>query len=97
MTYTPIINGDPASVELHLEPGSHALVRQYGTDAQTMVFSATMAEPEVVPQSFVQGTQGTLTYNGQPGKVTIEAIHESPLAVLDNVLGQELVISWRAS
>lgn len=96
LDYRPAVDTDPPYVEVSLEPAGFVLLQQYGADPARKLFRARMLNPTRVPYTFVQGTTGTLEYNGQQGRVTVEGIEEKRLEVLDDELGQKFVLSWVA-
>lgn len=83
---------------INFEPSRSAqIVFQEGADPKIVRGTGTCINPSEMPSAVKVGSELDMTFAGIAGKLRILQIAPAPLAVLDEVLGQEFRAEWRAA
>ncbi len=72
------------------------VVRLVGADATAVALSGRCVEPMAIPPNLRPGLTSTLVINEVTGVFTLGPTWPSPLAEVDEALGQRIVGTWKA-
>lgn len=94
----PIETTTNATLIINFEPTSAPqIIFREGADPKVVRGTAYCVNPSELPATLGPGSTLTMTFEGRPGTLTILSTLVDPLAVLDEVLGQEFACEWRAT
>lgn len=103
-TWATDANGNPVPVMedetlvINFEASkSPQLVFLEGADPKIVRGKGSCVDPVTMPHEVGPGTELAMTWAGRSGKLRILQVSSDPLAVLDEVLGQEFIAEWRAT
>lgn len=103
-TWTTDANGNPIpamdteTLIINFEPVKAPQIQlMEGADPKVVRGRGNCVDPVSMPLEVGPGTELAMTWAGRSGKLRILQVSADPLAVLDEVLGQEFIAEWRAT
>ena len=94
----PVPEVERAELVINFEPtGAPQIVFQEGADARIVRGTGTAISPSELPAGIGPGSEFSMEFGGIPGTLRLTQVAPAPLAVLDEVLGQEFRAEWRPS
>jgi len=92
----PVFGDDIVQIEVRVKVTSRdQLIQRYGADGKEIVFEASLVRPAMAASYLQVGLELDMFWHSREGIVTIRQYRPRALRVVDEVLGQRLILSWR--
>jgi hypothetical protein len=74
--------------------GNNALIERLGIDDKEVVLEGAFVKPAIIPETIRKGARFEMDWRGAAGAATLRQIKPRALLVVDEALGQQIVLSW---